>query len=634
MKSFTLRDRIRYRFDNLFARGTVALIVALAAATALLIFIVSLIVVISGVGATDDSAGPDLFEMMWRSLLRTLDPGTMGGDSGSPGFLGASLIVTLVGIFITSILIGIVTSGIERQLDGLRRGRSLVVERDHVVILGWSPQIFSIIDELMEANASRRDACIVVMTDMEKPEMEEQIAARVRSRGHTRVVCRTGNPLDVTDLDIVNPNAARAILILSPENGHPDLHIIKSLLAVVSRGGERSADWHIVTQVSDARNLDVTRMVSDGRAQLVLEGDLISRIMVQTSRQAGLSAVYSELLSFEGNEIYFRAEPALAGCAYRDAQLRYADASIVGVARAGGPALLNPAPDTRIEAGDRLIMIAADDSLIALNTAGPAAVDPAALATRQPRAPEAEHTLILGWNHRGAGIIRQLDQYAQSDSLILVVADDPDAQTAIARDCADLKRQTVTFQPGQTTDRRVLDALDIASFSHVMVLSYSDALPTQEADAQTLVTLLHLRDIRERGGRSFSVVSEMLDLRNRRLAEVAHADDYIVSDHLVSLIMAQLVENPQLSPVFDDLFDPEGAEIYLKPAEDYVQPGRPVDFYTVTAAAARYGESAIGYRLQQRANDVAQSYGVVLNPRKSERVTFAHGDKLIVVAEA
>ncbi len=165
MKSFTFRDRIRYALDNLFTRGTVALIGALAVATALLIATVALVVVVSGVGATDASPGPDLFEMMWRSLLRTLDPGTMGGDTGSPGFLAASLFTTLVGIFITSVLIGILTSGIERRLDGLRRGGQLAAERDHHVILGWSSQIFSILDELLEANASRRDACIVVMAD-------------------------------------------------------------------------------------------------------------------------------------------------------------------------------------------------------------------------------------------------------------------------------------------------------------------------------------------------------------------------------------------------------------------------------------------------------------------------------------
>ena len=64
-------------------------------------------------------------------------------------------------------------------------------------------------------------------------------------------------------------------------------------------------------------------------------------------------------------------------------------------------------------------------------------------------------------------------------------------------------------------------------------------------------------------------------------------DDFIVSEHLVSLMMSQLSENADLFAVFTDLFDPEGSEIYLKPVGDYVVTGEPVNFYTVLEAARR-----------------------------------------------
>jgi ion channel POLLUX/CASTOR len=166
----------------------------------------------------------------------------------------------------------------------------------------------------------------------------------------------------------------------------------------------------------------------------------------------------------------------------------------------------------------------------------------------------------------------------------------------------------------------------------VIALSYA-GLDIQEADARTLVTLLHLRDIAERDDTPFSIVSQILDLRNRELAEVAHVDDFIVSDHLVSLLMAQLSENGKLYDVFADIFDPEGSEIYLKPIGDYIETDRAVNFYTLVEAARQRGEIAIGYRLMKDTKDPLQSYGVHTNPKKSELVTFAPGDKIIVVAE-
>ena len=60
----------------------------------------------------------------------------------------------------------------------------------------------------------------------------------------------------------------------------------------------------------------------------------------------------------------------------------------------------------------------------------------------------------------------------------------------------------------------------------------------------------------------------------RELAEVTQADDFIVSNKLTCLMLSQISENPGLNAVFTDLSDPEGSEIYLKPAGDYVEPGR------------------------------------------------------------
>ena len=166
----------------------------------------------------------------------------------------------------------------------------------------------------------------------------------------------------------------------------------------------------------------------------------------------------------------------------------------------------------------------------------------------------------------------------------------------------------------------------------MIVLARSD-LGIQQADARTLVTLLHLRDIAEHDDTPFSLVSEMIDLRNRQLAEVTNVDDFIVSEHLISLMLAQLSENVGLFDVFQSIFDPEGAEIYLKPVEDYIETGQPVTFYTVVEAARRRGETALGYRLAAEAKDAKKDYGVHTNPKKSAKGTFAPDDRIIVVAE-
>jgi hypothetical protein len=81
------------------------------------------------------------------------------------------------------------------------------------------------------------------------------------------------------------------------------------------------------------------------------------------------------------------------------------------------------------------------------------------------------------------------------------------------------------------------------------------------------------------------------------------------------------------------MFDPEGAEIYLKSASRYIISGTETTFATVVEAAARQGETAIGYRLEEYAHDAGKGYGVHVNPPKSEKVKLDQLDKVIVLAE-
>ena len=640
MRQIRASDRLRYAFDNSMSRGAIALIGYLGLVSVTLIVLAALVVMLLRIPPAPDAEALGFVEAMWVSLMRTLDSGTMGGDEGW-GFRISMLFVTLGGIFIVSALIGVINSGLEAKLDELRKGRSFVVENDHTLILGWSPKIFTIISELVLANANRRKPRIVILADKDKVEMEDEIRDKVGDTGTTRIICRTGSTLDLSDLEIVNPHGARSIIVLAPESEDPDSEVIKSILAITNNPNRREERYHIVAELAELRNLEVARMVGKDEAQLVVTGDLISRIVVQTSRQSGLSVVYTELLDFGGDEIYFHEEPGLVGRTFGEALHAYEDSAIMGLRLNDGQALLMPPMHTRIAAGNKLIVISEDDDTVRLSgrtgdwsdlekalEIDTAAIHGAPVSERRP-----ERTLLLGWNERGVTIIHEMDGYVAPGSELVLVASVEEIEEKIARDCADLTNQKVTVQVADTTDRRVLDALRISEFDQVIILCYSDMLDIQEADARTLITLLHLRDMAEKGGHDFRIVTEMLDVRNRELAEVTQADDFIVSNKLTSLMLAQISENQELSAVFADLFDPEGAEIYLKPAGDYVELGRPLNFHTIVEAARRRGEVAIGYRREALAKDASQAYGVAVNPKKSEKVTFAAADKIIVLAD-
>ncbi|MBV8856403.1 MAG: NAD-binding protein [Acidobacteria bacterium] len=637
MKKATLSQRLRYAFDRSLSGGTVSLIGWLALGSVLIVMTATVVIMLTGL-APEAAEGQEpqalgFAEAFWQSLMRSIDPGTVAGDTGW-GYRALMLAVTVGGIFIVSLLISVLSSGLQNKLEELRKGRSFVVEEGHTLILGWSSRVFLIIRELVIANENQKRPRVVILADRDKVEMEEEIRSKVGDTKNTRVVCRSGIPIDLVDLEIVNPHAAKSIIILSPEgSANADAQVIKMILAITNNPHRREEPYHVVAEIRDEKNLEVARIVGRDEAKLVLSGDIIARITVQTCLQVGLSIVYTELLDYGGDEIYMQEEPRLAGRTYGEAVLSYENCSLMGLRPAAGGVQINPPAETVIREGDKLIVIAEDDDKVVYTGTPAGAVDESAIELAGETERRPERVLVLGWNKRGRTIVRELDNYVPEGSFLKVVADTPREETWLDAEAGHLRHLALEFEQGDTTDRQVLDRLNLTSFQHIILLCYAEQLDAQAADAKTMITLLHLRDIERQKGESYSVVSEMVDVRNRALAAVAKADDFIVSDELTGLLLTQVSENGELLELFQDLFRSEGSEIYLKPAKDYVPAGRAVNFYTVAEAARRRGHTAIGYRLERHADDASRAHGVRVNPPKSEAVTFQPEDKIIVLAE-
>ena len=215
-------------------------------------------------------------------------------------------------------------------------------------------------------------------------------------------------------------------------------------------------------------------------------------------------------------------------------------------------------------------------------------------------------------------MLRELDRYAPPGSTLTVLTAYGEPVVPAFQNLA------VTVVKASSTNRAVLEEHVGADLDQIIVLCYDRDLEVQTADSRTLVTLLHVRDILRKVGSETPVVSEMIDDRNRVLASVADVDDIVVSGEIVCLLVTQLSEDGRLEAVFKELLGAEGSEIYLRPAEWYVQPGDDVSWATVVAGAARRNETAIGLKSALLA-EPGLKFGVVVNPPKSQTYTIGAG---------
>lgn len=617
-------ERARYLFDNSMSKGTPALVAWLGAITLVMILAFSVIVTAFGLRTVPAASGKTgFFNEVFQNLLHALDAGTVAGDAGSWRFLLTMMALTLGGLFIVSALIGIIAAGIDAKIADLQRGRSRVIESGHTVILGWSEAVYTILSELAVANESSKRAVVVILADRDKVEMEEDIREKLPDLKSTRVVCRSGSPIDLGDLALSSSDQARSIIVLGSGGDDPDSEVIKTLLALTHNSPDGAP---IVAEITDPENLGTARMVGKDRAVIVDKRGTVARLIVQTSRQSGAAAVYTELFDFDGDEIYFHTDHGLGEKSYGEVLRIHEDATVIGLLDSQGNARLNPPQDAPV-GSQALIMVAEDDSALQALSPSTAAVDESAITALREKTEDPSAALLLGWNERAQTVVRELDAYAVAGSTLTILTEFGEPELP------ELANLTATVVHGRTTSREVLSSYVTADLDQIIVLCYSDDLDIQQADARTLVTLLHVRDIVGDDHDSPAVVSELLDDRNRALAEVAHVDDVIVSDKILSLMLSQLSEDRRLEPVFVDLLDADGAEIYLRPAEWYVQAGATVNFSTVVAAAARRGETAFGYRSVELIGSEASPSGVLVNPPKSDTFTVAAGDRVIVLAE-
>ncbi|MEW2140458.1 NAD-binding lipoprotein [Streptomyces sp. NPDC005409] len=634
-----LRPRLRYRFDNLVAGGTTALIGWFALACLAVVVPASTVLVWADRSSPATLAGR--LTAVWVSVGQTLK---IGGAVGSPLYVLASVTLALVALLFVSTLVSLITTGINERVLQLRRGHSTVLEAGHTVVLGWSYQVFPVVGELVAANANQRRSAIAVLAPKDKVEMEEEIATTVPDTGRTRIICRNGTTTDPVVLARVSPQTAKAVLVLPPDGEEGDAHVVKTLLAL-GAAVPRAGDAVVVAAVRDTRNHVTARLAAGPGGHVLCVDDIVARLLVQTALQPGLSLVYQELLDFAGDEFYTADVGGLAGRTFGEALLSFTTSSVVGLLRLDGTVALNPAPGTTIDPTERILLISQDDDT-AVQADAAACVDEEAIVTALPRAPLAQRLLLLGWNRRAPLMVQQLDEYVGPGTTLDVVALGDDTTLYGARGLAAARtRLKVTFRSGDITDPAVLDKLDVPSYDSVIVIGETDRTPTASpaaapdaptgsgTDDRTLVTLLHLRAIGEAVHRELALTTEMADDGNRLLAPVREGADFIVSGRLISLLMTQISESRHLAGVFEELFRAEGNELYLRPVTDYVRTDREVTFATLVESARRRRECAVGYRVRAQAA-TGPAYGVRINPDKRQRLRFTDGDWLIVLAES
>ncbi|KAH0937938.1 hypothetical protein HID58_005399 [Brassica napus] len=616
-----LKKRIAYSLDVCFSVYPYAKLLALLFATVVLIVYGGL-----ALYAVSD-CGVD--EALWLSWTFVADSGNHADRIGV-GPRIVSVAISAGGMLIFATMLGLISDAISKMVDSLRKGKSEVLESNHILILGWSDKLGSLLKQLAIANKSIGGGVVVVLAERDKEEMENDIAKFEFDLMGTSVICRSGSALILADLKKVSVSNARAIIVLgSDENA--DQSDARALRVVLSLTGVKEGlKGHVVVEMCDLDNEPLVKLVGGERIETVVAHDVIGRLMIQCALQPGLAQIWEDILGFENAEFYIKKWPQLDGRRFEDVLLSFPNAIPCGVKIAvDGKIVLNPSDNYVLEEGDEILVIAEDDDTYAPGSLPEVCFPPSHVRMchfpkmqNPPKYPE--KILFCGWRRDIDDMIKVLEALLAPGSELWMFNEVPDQErekklTDAGLNISKLVNISLVHRQGNAVIRRHLESLPLETFDS------SKRLPCKDSKSNVFPSSCWIRKMQQASDKSI-VISEILDSRTKNLVSVSRISDYVLSNELVSMALAMVAEDKQINRVLEELFAEKGNELCIRPAEFYIYDQEEVCFYDIMRRARQRQEIIIGYRL-------AGMDQAVINPSdKSKLRKWSLDDVYVVIA--
>jgi len=340
-----------------------------------------------------------------------------------------------------------------------------------------------------------------------------------------------------------------------------------------------------------------------------------------------------------------------------------------------GTVSMNPENDMLYTLGAEILVLAEDDDTYQPNiglyshTAGecPKSEEECPVAYEDHRPPE--RILFCGWRRDMADLISQLDEYLPSGSELWLFNTIPAClrQERLLdggnKEALKPKNLTIKNAVGNCVIRRDLnriedidcegkttgDKVTLLDFDSMLVLSDETAMTNGEkgstsSDSRSLATILIMQDMMEQMykekknssptpelvKRPCIPVSEILDCRTKSLLTVANCKGYVMSNRIISSVVAQVAEEKDINVVLTELFSASGSETYIRSVDKFVdlEVNDSLTFWDVALKARQRREVAIGYKPEHMSYTEANDW-IINPPYKSTPRKWVKGDKII-----
>lgn len=641
-----LKNRFKFQIEQLLLRG----------AHSRLLFIASLVGIVAIGGGLLIQATNAPFDgnetAIWWAFLRLTDPGYLGDDEGIAR-RGISTALTVLGyVLFMGSLVAIMTQWLNQKIRNFESGLTPIVRRNHILILGWTNRTPAIVEELMysEERVRRflellgaRGLHVVILSEDVSLERTMELRSALGPLWDARkITFRSGIPLRMEHLERVDFRNASVIILPGADFAYgsadeSDTLIVKTVLSIANHQSARRSQSLplLVTELFDPSKISMAQKAYQGILEILATDVFITRCMAQNIRHPGLSHLFHEILSHrQGNSIYIRTFESFMGSRFGELAEACPKAILLGIVRPHRERflpILNPPEDLILESGDRLVFLSQtyQDCEIPKDFSSkqsPPQAEPPSRQRSQIQIERKRRILILGWNHKVARLIGELDDYLLEHFKISTLSRKPtvERETELAQQGIDQGRVTVNHYEGDLTSLSDLESVQPSSYDNVVMFG-NDWLETQEkSDARTITGHLVLKNILEGYVQEPRILVDLMDANNIGLFEDENTE-VLVTPVMASHVLAQVALRRELNAVYSELFGAGGAEICFRSVRDYNIADQRIRFRVLKEIVADRGAITLGIRLRNSP--------IELNPAQDKTYTLQEQDDLIVLVQ-
>ncbi|MEI0488221.1 CASTOR/POLLUX-related putative ion channel [Brachyspira pulli] len=519
-----ISNYIKYRIDRMLNKGLFYQLMLLVFAIIILLLTVSIFIIVAFKYPPKQA--------FWDSLMQFIDTGNISSVEGNTGIVITFLLVTFVGVCGWGSLIAMINKALQDRINNLSKGNAFIMEKNHAIILGYGEEALTIIEEFIMAKVKT----IIILSEHNVDVIRKRVSF-IKGYKNTNIIIREGTTSRIENIKLLNIGKSSSISIINNDDTE-SLNILLALKKIIEED-EIDKKINICVLVHEEDTIEIIKSIEDKNfvIHVIYKYEILYKLIAQSIIYTGLSNVYEDLFSNDGNIFCIENEHNFEDYSFKDAALKYLDKGMIllGITKEDRSQLLIPNYDYVIKKENRLVFLSRndnDDSVKEYSNIKPSIIK------------YKNNILLICEEKRYVEIIKEISEYIENHSI-----------TMLSYDSIKSERNKYKF---------ILEKLKKENTTKIVLISEDNI-----TDVKSINVLLIIRQIIRKENLNIAILSLLNSIQKRNLIYSDDVRDFIVSGKLIGMLMAQASLSSNILYIFCGLLSKNGKDIIMSPYADY-----------------------------------------------------------------